>query len=78
MKQSSIKFLAKELYEKMEMKGDGKVFDEILSKAEDMHKREICYAWIDGDTYNNTGKGPHHYYTETFKEEDKQYKIKKS
>jgi hypothetical protein len=33
---------------------------------------------MDGDEYNNTGKGPHHYYTETFKGKDKQYKKKKS
>jgi hypothetical protein len=41
MKQTAVEWLAKELYEKMEMKGDGEVFDKILEQAKEMEKQQM-------------------------------------
>lgn len=38
MKQTAVEWFALELYEKFEMKGDGKVFDELLNQAKEMEK----------------------------------------
>ena len=36
----SIEWLIKELYIEMNMKGDGRVLDEILKEAKEMHKKD--------------------------------------
>ena len=41
MKQTAVKWFAQELYEKFEMKGDGKVFDELLDQAKEMEKEQM-------------------------------------
>ena len=41
MKQTAVEWLAKELYEKFEMKGDGILFDEFLKQAKEMEKRQM-------------------------------------
>ena len=38
MENSAVEWFAQELYEKFEMKGDGKVFDELLEQAKAMEK----------------------------------------
>jgi hypothetical protein len=43
-KQSSIEWLAQQLYEQMEMCGDGGVYDKIIKQAKTMHKEEIKKA----------------------------------
>jgi hypothetical protein len=42
--QSAVEWFAKELYEKFEMKGDGKVFDELLKQAKEMEKEQKGYS----------------------------------
>jgi len=44
-KQSSIEWLAQQLYEQMEMCGDGGVYDKIIKQAKTMHKEEIKKAY---------------------------------
>lgn len=47
-KQSSVEWLAQAIYDKMKMKGDGKVFQGILEQAKEMHKEEITDAYGHG------------------------------
>lgn len=42
---TAVKWFAQELYEKFEMKGDGKVFDELLELAELMEKKQHQETW---------------------------------
>ena len=46
-KQSSIEWLAQQLYEQMEMCGDGGVYDKIIKQAKVLHEQEICQTYID-------------------------------
>jgi hypothetical protein len=59
--QSAVEWLFSQLYEKFEMKGDGEKMNEILKKAEEMHKQEISTAyecgWIFGDLKKAPNKG---------------------
>ena len=41
MEQSAVEWFAKELYEKFEMKGDGKVFDELLNQAIEIEEKNL-------------------------------------
>jgi hypothetical protein len=45
---TAVEYLAKELYEKFEMKGTGLVFDDILNKAKEMEKQQIQDAFLKG------------------------------
>jgi hypothetical protein len=65
---TSVEWLALELYEKFEMKGDGNLFDTILSKAKEMHKEEIINA-VDGFPLQNRNLNGEQYYNETFKKD---------
>ena len=68
MTKTAVEWLAKELYEKMEMKGDGEVFDKILEQAKEMEKQQIIYAYNQGclDTLKDGMKRGGQYYNETF------------
>jgi len=44
----AVEWFAKELYEKFEMKGDGKVFDDLLEQAKEMEVENKKKAYIDG------------------------------
>ena len=46
-KQSSVEWLAQQLYEQMEMCGDGGVYDKIIKQAKVLHEQEICQTYID-------------------------------
>ena len=73
---TAVEWFAKELYEKFEMKGDGKVFDDLLEQAKEMEKEQkIKFAEncldkaLDLDirtAFSNVEK----YYNETFKQEE--------
>ena len=66
-KQSSVEWLAQAIYDKMKMKGDGKVFQGILEQAKAMHQKETEEAYDDGWHDNNHEKyNPKQYYNETF------------
>jgi hypothetical protein len=64
-KQSSIEWLAQQLYEQMEMCGDGNVYDKIIKQAKLIHKQEIVDAYYGELYYESTSNGKH-YYNETF------------
>ena len=51
---TSIEWLIKELYTEMNMSGDGRVLDEILEEAKEMHKQEII------DAFKSGLKSPYH------------------
>ena len=42
---TAVEWFAKELYDKFEMKGDGKVFDELLEQAKEMEKEQHQETW---------------------------------
>lgn len=66
-KLSSIEFLIKELYEKMEMSGNGRVFDLISEKAIEMHKKEIIDACEEFGNLNGVDIEDYkEYYTQKF------------
>ena len=62
---TAVEWFAKELYEKFEMKGDGKVFDDLLEQAKEMGKQQI----IDAFELWRTGSGEE-YYNQTFKQQE--------
>ena len=66
MKETAVEWLANELYEKFEMKGDGALFNDLLNKANKMFEQQIINAnrdgvdmvvdnvpWITGEEYYN-------------------------
>jgi len=69
---TSVEWFAKELYEKFEMKGDGKVFDDLLEQANKMYKKQIILAHGIKDTGVNNMKcvTGEQYYNETFKQQE--------
>ena len=64
-KQSSIEWLAQQLYEQMEMCGDGGVYDKIIKRAKAIHKEEIIDAYTSELTHWPQD-APKEYYNETF------------
>jgi hypothetical protein len=64
-KQSSIEWLAQQLYEQMEMCGDGGVYDKIIKQAKVLHEQEIIDAYY-GELYYESASNGEHYYNETF------------
>ena len=40
MKQTAVEWLANELYEKFEMKGDGALFNDLVNQAKEMEKQQ--------------------------------------
>ena len=48
---TAVEWFAKELYEKFEMKGDGKVFDDLLEQAKEMEKEQRGYTESDMRSY---------------------------
>jgi hypothetical protein len=63
--QSSVEWLAQQLYEQMEMCGDGGVYDKIIKQAKVLHEQEIVDAYYGELYYESTNNGKH-YYKETF------------
>jgi len=69
MKQTAVEWLAIELWEKFEMRGDGLLYDDILNQAKEMEKQQIIDAM---DVTQRTDfyvkyESSEHYYNETFK-----------
>jgi len=48
MKQTATEWLFTQLYEKFEMKGDGKEMNAILERAKEMEKEQIISTYLDG------------------------------
>ena len=55
--ESAVEWFSKELYEKFEMKGDGKVFDELLEQAKEMEENQkkqlVIGTYLDLKMKNN-------------------------
>ena len=70
MKQTAVEWLAKELYEKFEMKGDVFLFDEFLKQSKEVEKQQIEDAfeigYVNGADHSWSNDGEK-YYNETFK-----------
>jgi hypothetical protein len=66
MKQTAVEWLANELYEKFEMKGDGALFNDLLNQANKMFEQQIIDAYETGNKYLFEKLGQQ-YYKETFK-----------
>jgi len=50
---TSIEWLIKELYTEMNMSGDGRVLDEILEQAKEMHKQEMKIQFAKGQEWEH-------------------------
>ena len=67
MKQTAVEWLANELYEKFEMRGDGILFDEILNQAKEMEKQQIIDSYRDSRYSLISKEDAEQYYKETSK-----------
>jgi hypothetical protein len=68
--QTAVEWLANELYEKFEMRGDGLLYDDILKQAKEMEKQQIIDAHIQGHNAPSSTIKIHdaeQYYNDTFK-----------
>ena len=67
--QTAVEWLAIQLYEKMNMSGDGKTFDKLLEQAKQMEADKIVIAyetgWVNGDLKKAPSSGSD-YYNETY------------
>jgi len=64
-KQTAVEWLAIQLWEEMNMQGDGAIFNKLLEQAKEMEKQEIIDAWDDGHDSFST-RNAEQYYNETF------------
>jgi hypothetical protein len=64
--QTAVEWFAKQLYDKMEMKGDGNVFDKLLEQAKEMEKEQIMDAWDLGRRDIDYPANGEQYYNETY------------
>ena len=44
MKQTAVEWLANEFYEKLEVKGDGALFNDLVNQAKEMEKQQQGYS----------------------------------
>ena len=65
MKQTAVDWLLNQLYTKIEIKGDGNLFYEILKQAKEIEKQQIKDAYITG-MFNAHSKTSIDYYKETY------------
>ena len=76
MKKTAVEWLAKELYEKFEMKGDGNLFDEICEQAKEMEIEQLKNAWESSDTNMRNQFSSSAYKAITFNQWFETFKIK--
>jgi hypothetical protein len=50
MKQTAVEWLANEFYEKLEVKGDGALFNDLVNQAKEMEIEKLKSAWDASDT----------------------------
>jgi hypothetical protein len=66
-KQTAVEWLANELYEKFEMKGDGALFNDLLNQANKMFEQQIIDAFDNGYYQEKIGyNASEQYYNETY------------
>jgi hypothetical protein len=68
--QTAVEWFAKQLYDKMEMKGDGNIFDKLLDQAKAMEKEQIINGWDNGflDYQISMHEDAEQYYIDTYGE----------
>jgi hypothetical protein len=73
---TAVECLFIQLYEKFEMKGDGREMDKVLEQAKEMEKEQIIDAHLQGwsdaydylqDNGNKPARQAEQYYNETYK-----------
>jgi hypothetical protein len=66
---TAVEWLANELYEKFEMKGDGALFNDLLNQSKEMEKQQIIDACNNAQITDFYVKyyDTEEYYNETFK-----------
>jgi len=67
MRQTAVEWMVNQLYTKIEMRGDGNLFDEILKQAKEMEKEQITDAYVQGSISLTAKTEAEQYYNETFK-----------
>ncbi len=71
--QTAVEWLAIQLYEQMNMSGDGEVYDQILEQAKQMEKQQIIKSWVDGKENESFGYSAEsdaiNYYNENYNHE---------
>ena len=67
-KQTAVEWLTIQLWEEMNMQGDGEVFNKLLEQAKAMEKEQIINAHINGQKLVclEEGSYPNEYYQETY------------
>jgi uncharacterized phage-associated protein len=65
MKQTAVEWLANELYEKFEMKGDGALFNDLLNQAKEMFEQQLIDARVKKPLQSEWDEAEQ-YYNETF------------
>jgi hypothetical protein len=73
MEKTSVEWLSNEFYEKLEVKGDGALFNDLVNQAKEMEKQQIIDAivWFD-DTDRTPSQieiSAEQYYNQTFKQD---------
>jgi hypothetical protein len=69
--QTAVEWLANELYEKFEMKGDGALFNDLLNQAKEIFEQQIIDARVNAPLLNTEYKSDYvieaeQYYSQTF------------
>lgn len=68
MRQTAVEWLANEFYEKLEVKGDGALFNDLVNQAKEIEKLHIKDAFIMGINNGIHGyKTSEEYYKRTYK-----------
>lgn len=66
-KQLATEWLMEQIYNKIEMAGNGNILDDLLDQAKEMEKENILEAFYDGEENSHQYKSsPTLYYNETF------------
>ena len=73
MEKTSVEWLSNEFYEKLEVKGDGALFNDLVNQAKEMEKQQIIDAivWFD-DTDRTPSQieiSAEQYYNQTYKQD---------
>ncbi len=64
---TAVEWLANELYEKFEMKGDGALFNDLVNQSKEMEMKQIIDAFNNGYYQETIGyNASEKYYNETF------------
>lgn len=65
---TAVEWFAQKLYKRMNMSGDGQVFDKILDEAKELEKQQIIDAYENGQYYGDAtdDTNGNDYYNQTY------------